>query len=186
MDLLYGLAQTVNDFMQAGPSLFWFFVALVITSPFVILIHELGHTFAAHALLDDHVDVQVGSGFKLLEIEAPRTTINIHALGGGGQALVRAAPPREMLLIAIAGPAASLLALAPTIAFYSLTSPGTVMHGLLWTAVLAGVFGVLQLVPLAISDGYQGRPLRSDGMIVVDALRAMRTNRSLDALMRNR
>jgi len=59
---------------------------------------------------------------------------------------------RDVLLIAVSGPAASLLGTVLSAWALSAAAPSGVLHGLLWAATAAGVVGVLNLVPLSLRD----------------------------------
>jgi hypothetical protein len=81
---------------------------------------------------------------------------------------------RDVLLIALAGPAASLAGTVISAWALSAASPPGVVHDLLWAATLTGVFGVLNLVPLRLQEGRTGPTFRSDGRLALDALRLAR------------
>jgi hypothetical protein len=82
-----------------------------------------------------------------------------------------------VLLIAIAGPAASLVGVVLTARGLSACAPAGVVHDLLWAATLGGVFGVLNLVPLSFQERRDGPAFRSDGRVALDALRVGRAVR---------
>ena len=80
--------------------------------------HELGHALVAMRLLDAEVELTVGSIGKVLEAQWGSLQVRVNALGGQGQgqgSLDGArATARDMLLISLAGPAASACGLAVT------------------------------------------------------------------------
>jgi hypothetical protein len=84
---------------------------------------------------------------------------------------------RDVLLIAVSGPAASLLGTVLSAWALSAAAPSGVLHGLLWAATAAGVVGVLNLVPLSLRDRRDDPPIASDGRIALDAARVLRALR---------
>ena len=48
------------------------------------------------------------------------------------------------------------------------------VRDVLWALTLDGVFGVLNLVPLTIEERRRQAPLRTDGRLALDAVRAVR------------
>ena len=89
------------------------------------------------------------------------------------------ATARDVLLIALAGPAASLAGAVTTGWALSAGSPSGVLRGLLWAATLGGVFAtVLNLIPFRFREGRDEPTLRTDGRVALDALRIARAVRS--------
>jgi hypothetical protein len=83
------------------------------------------------------------------------------------------ATPRDMLLIALAGPAASLVGFV--VAAWAMSgAPHGLLRDLLWAATGDSAFAVLNLVPLTLSERRGGSALRTDGRIALDALRVER------------
>jgi hypothetical protein len=87
------------------------------------------------------------------------------------------ATARDVLLIALAGPAASLVGTMLTAWALSACSPSGVLHDLLWAATLGGAFAVLNLVPITFQEQRDGPPVRTDGRLALDALRVARALR---------
>ena len=84
-------------------------------------------------------------------------------------------PNLPVVWIALAGPAASLCGLCVTASLFSTAAGAGVVHGLLWAATLTGVGAVvLNLVPFELRDRDGLTTFRSDGRVLLDALRALR------------
>jgi hypothetical protein len=77
-------------------------------------------------------------------------------------------------LIALAGPAASLLGFVVTVWALSAAPSFGLLHDLLWGATAVGAFGVLNLVPFKLHGKPGEAPLRSDGRLALDAARVVR------------
>jgi Zn-dependent protease len=182
VELLYDLAEAILRFMGADPgfpvSLLYIFIAGI---P-VTLLHELGHAVVARRLLSGEVQVEVGTVGKVAELRLGEIALSINALsdpsraGGYAEFDASRATARDVLLIALAGPAASLLGTIATASLLGHAPPG-VLHNLLWAATLAGVFGVLNLIPLTLQERRNGPSRRSDGKLALDALRVVRALR---------
>ena len=83
------------------------------------------------------------------------------------------ATARDMLLISLAGPAASACGLVVTAVALAWVPPGLV-HDALWVAMLFSVAATLSVVPLAVSRAAPGRPeVRSDGQLALAAARVL-------------
>jgi hypothetical protein len=82
-----------------------------------------------------------------------------------------------VLLIALAGPAASLAGAILTGYAFTVTAPDGVLHDLLWMATFGGVFGVLNLIPFTFQERRHGPSIRTDGRLALDALRVARALR---------
>lgn len=137
------------------------------------LIHELGHAIAARALLDADVELSVGNAGPAAELRLGRITARIHALslrGSPGEASFgdARATARDVLLVALAGPFASLCGTIVCALLLSAAPSSGIVHDLLWASVGCGVVGVvLNLLPLTLhtSSGV----VRSDGRVALDA-----------------
>lgn len=179
MDLLYAMAQAFLDFFAASPPLPWDFVAIFVGGYPVIMLHEAGHAVAARRLLDVDVEVTIGSVGQVtaLQLGRVRAQLNLLATGAaGGSATFDAAraTARDVLLIALAGPLASLAGVVVTACLLSSATGGTVWHGLLWGMTLGGCWGVLNVIPFTLSSRKGDRMTRSDGRLALDALQAIR------------
>jgi hypothetical protein len=174
-----GLLGVVVRFFAAMPAAGPFLVLMVVAGIPTTLIHELGHAVAARRLLGGDVGVRVGDAAPLATLRMGRITADINALATpgriAGEATVSAAraTARDMLLIALAGPAASLAQFALCAPLYAAAASGGLVHDVLWM-VTAGGAGtcVLNLVPLRLNEDGTGRVIATDGRLALDALRA--------------
>ena len=182
MDLLYSLAEAVTRFMASSPGLPISLLYIIVAAIPVTLLHELGHAVAARRLLGGDVQVSVGSAGKIAEMRLGDIAVSVNALGHPARVAGLAefdgsrATARDVALIALAGPAASLVGTAITGWLFASTSAG-VVDDLLWAATGAGVFGVLNLVPITFQERRNGPAMRSDGRLALDALRVARALR---------
>ena len=97
-------------------------------------------------------------------------------LGGYAEFDDSRATARDVVLIAVAGPAASLVGTVFTAWLFSGAPAGT-LRDVLWALTLAGVFGVLNLIPFSFQERRDGPSLRTDGRLALDALRVVRALR---------
>jgi len=180
VDLLYSIADAIVRFMDSGPGLPIDLLYIVIASVPVTLLHELGHAAAARYLLGGEVRVTVGNVGKLAELTLGQIKVAINAfdhparVAGTAEFDASRATARSVLLIALAGPAASLAGTAITAWALSAAPPGGIVHGLLWAATGVGVFGVLNLGPLTLHERRDGPVVQTDGRLALDALRIAR------------
>lgn len=177
MPLLDDVATAFAHFMSGAPPLALLVVLCPVAGMAVVLVHELGHALMAHSLLGTPVRVTVGrharfAGMQLGKVELERNAAG--RLSGPGGAAQLAARARDVVWIALAGPAASLAGTLLTAAVLATTQPGGIVHAAAWTATCAGVVAVLfNLIP-AQSVEPTGARLRSDGRLALDALRVTR------------
>jgi hypothetical protein len=180
VDLLYAIASALMDFMNSAPPvLLWLVLIPVVGAPLTLL-HELGHALAALRLLGDRVDVVIGTHGRVARVRLGRIALAVNAwaplAGVAGTASFddSAARARDVLWIALAGPAVSLAGTVLTAVALGATDRGGLAHHVLWTATALGASaGVLNLIPMS-ADGPMSDGLRSDGRLALDALRAMR------------
>lgn len=183
MDLLYSLANLIVEFMESAPA--W---PLGLLYPFIaaipaVLVHELGHAVVAQRRLGADVDISVGSAGKLAQLRLGQITASIHALSHPGRAAGSAsfdgsaARAVDVVWIAVAGPLASLAGVLVTALLFAAAPETGLVHDLLWGALLAGVLGVLNLIPFAFQERRAGPSLRSDGRLALDALAVVRAVR---------
>lgn len=175
MGLVYDLADAVARFMTASPGIPLVFLYVAIASGPVVLIHELGHAIAARVLVDADVELSVGSTGRIAELRLGRITARINALslrGSPGEVTFgdARATAQDVLLVALAGPLASLGGTVVCALLLSAAPNSGIVHDLLWSAVACGVVGVvLNLLPLTLQNS--SGAMRSDGRVALDALR---------------
>jgi hypothetical protein len=136
----------------------------------------------ARRLIGGEVQVSIGSSGKLAELRLGEVALSVHALSHPGKAAVAEfdgsrATARDVLMIALAGRAASLVGTVASAWALSAASPSGVLHDLLWAATFVGVFGVLNLVPFTFQEKRDGPSIRTDGRLALDALHAARALR---------
>jgi hypothetical protein len=182
MELLRTILAAIDDFMKSGPGLPATLAYLTIAAVPVTLLHELGHAVVAMRRLREPVLVSVGSTGQLLRARVGRLTMTVNALGNpaqpGGFAAFDAAraSARDIILIALAGPIASLLGAAIAAVAYSAAPTTGPWHDLLWALTFSGVGSViLNVVPFEIEQRRGGLRLRTDGRLALDAARAVRS-----------
>jgi membrane-associated protease RseP (regulator of RpoE activity) len=183
VDVLYDLAAGFESFMNSGPGFPVSLLYLAVAGIPVVLLHELGHAIAARRLLGGEVKVSVGTAGELAELRLGQLAVTINALSHPGSPSGMAefeasrATARDILLIALAGPVASLAGTVLTgWALSAVTGPG-VVSDLLRAATMVGAFCVLNLVPLTLEGRGGGTWLRTDGRLALDALRVARATR---------
>jgi hypothetical protein len=176
-DEVYEWLQAFQTFMDRGSlagSLVAFTLALA-TTPLLILVHELGHAVAVRARglplkamkVGDEIDVilTVG-GFRM---ELGRLT----GKGDVGGYVVydgRRSTPVDVLVVALAGPAANLLGAAVT-GWFAL-GEGTGLVVILWLMTLSGVW--MAAANLRASGVAQDPETWSDGLWARVAWRGVR------------
>jgi hypothetical protein len=183
MDLLELLAEFVVLYMTNGMFLVQL-VSIAVAGVPMTLLHEFGHAFAAVNLLGEDVEVEAGNYGRFAELQLGRITVTMNAIAadptkpaGYAEFDASRATARDVLLIALAGPAASLLGTLLTALVLYATSPGWVLAMLLWTTILVGVIGVLNAAPFRYQTTRRSPMMRSDGLLALDALRVMRALR---------
>jgi membrane-associated protease RseP (regulator of RpoE activity) len=183
VDVLYDMAAAFQSFMNSSPGLPLLLIYLAVAGLPVVLLHELGHAIAARRLLGGEVNVSVGTAGTLAELRLGEVALTIKALSHPGSASGMAefeasrATARDVVLIALAGPAASLAGTVLTAwALSAVAGPG-VVSGLLWAATATGAMCVLNLVPLTLEERGGGAWLRTDGRLALDALKVVRATR---------
>ena len=169
--------------MDASPGLVTAFIGVAIVSIPLTLLHELGHAVVARRRVGGDVEVTVGTSGRFAELRLGRIAIALNALADptrrGGTARFDAgrATARDVVAIALAGPAASFAGFVLSLRAYS-----AVGGGLLWCATLASVFAfVLNLIPMRLQERPGEPPVRTDGALALDALKIARSGRPVAA-----
>jgi hypothetical protein len=149
----------------------------------MIAIHEAGHAVAALARRQPGVEVRMGTG-QTFVLETRLRAVKLRLANPGflrvGSGQVRWDSERttvlDLLFIAIAGPAASLLGGLGFAWLAGQCQWGSELYDFLGlTALNMIAFGcVLNLVPFTLTEGTRRRPgmaVRTDGGIILDLLR---------------
>lgn len=178
---LYDVIAAIVLFMEAMPPFPWFVVYGLLTAIPLTLLHEIGHALAARRLLDTPVRIAVGSFGELAKVQLGRISISVSALSspasadGSAEFDASRARARDVVLIAIAGPAASAAGLVACLLAFAAAPPDGVVHDLLWAATINSVFAVLlNLVPFGFQERRGGPTLHTDGRVALDAAHALR------------
>jgi hypothetical protein len=165
-----------TNFMDGGPPPPWIVLPLfVLSQPLLALVHELGHAGAALALSSGRVAIAIGRYPPLVARDLGRMTIAFHPVAPILRNHAECTPPApksrtEDALVALAGPAASLVTCIVARSALVHVSPG-LLHDALWMVTfLSLVATVGNLVPFTFTDS-QGRRRRSDGATILAALR---------------
>lgn len=179
-DPLYDAMASFVAFVDSGPS--WQVVLFILVGAIpVTLLHELGYALAARALLDAPVSVTVGSHFKLAQVRLGEISVSLNAIAsptrvaGSATFDVSRATARDMLLIALAGHAASAAGLVVAVLALGALPDHGIAHGVAWAAVLTSVFGVLNLIPITLQERRGGLDAQTDGRLALDAARVLRS-----------
>jgi hypothetical protein len=181
--MLYDLADLLERTL-AGPH---FLLVFVIWTPIelflTVTVHEAGHAIAALARRQTGVEIRMGTGQRLV-LEARLQGVKLRLANPGflrlGSGQVRWNAERttvmDLLVIAAAGPIASLLGGLGCVWLARLCGPGGGLHDFLdLTAFSMIAFGgMLNLVPLTLTEGTRRRPgkaMRTDGKLILDVVR---------------
>jgi hypothetical protein len=179
--VLYAIALAINNFMHAAPGFPGFLVYIALASIPMTLLHELGHAMAARQRLQTPVGISVGSAVKIAEIRLGEVKASIHAferpdrLAGVATFDATGATAADIAWIAIAGPIASLVGLLCAIPLYNAVPDTGLVHGILWATVATSTFAVIvNLIPFEVQERRGQVPKRTDGKLVLSALKVAR------------
>jgi len=157
--------------------LFWL---VIMTTPFALVIHELGHFVAARALRIEVVSFQAGP--FLIDWKNGERSFRFRPLlwlsAGGVRAKVPVeTPAKKRILFTAAGPAASLLFsgiywLAPVTDLAAMDETDFLRWSVLLLAASSFVIFLLTAFPLRAAPwNYQGQP--TDGYKILTMIRSM-------------
>jgi hypothetical protein len=170
--LIGWLAHTLGD----GPGLWALPIILFVAPVPAVLLHELGHAIVARHTVGGRVNITVGDHGQGLKVSFGEVTTTVNVLADPRRAAAGKAEfdgawatVDDIVLIALAGPLASLLGLAIGVGLLTELPREGVWYGFLWGFTAMSVMGVLNLLPFRVKlDG--GPPVVSDGRKVMDAL----------------
>jgi hypothetical protein len=177
---LTGLGAAIQRFIDSGPAppaLFGYLLAAALP---VALLHELGHALVAARRSGSPVRISPGSTRHLLRAQLRRARLNASLLApsgsAGGPASFDAARARarDLTLVALGGPVASLAGFAAAASGLAASAGGGSLHDLLWAATVLGFIAALSVVPLEVQQRKSGAHLRTDGRVALEAVRARR------------
>lgn len=172
------ILQAFVDFMNGLPSIPYLVLISLAVEPVLVLAHELGHAVAALARLRGPVVVRVGGFNPLAVITFGRLTLQLSPLVvpwrfAGVCAHESRTTRLDAMIIALAGPFASLLAGLALGAAAHAVAP-SVLHTVLFVAAFIALgSGVICLTPMTLTDS-RGRKLRTDGAQALATLRVSR------------
>jgi hypothetical protein len=188
--MLYDLAVLLERTLGGPHWYVAFFFWLPIQTFLLVAVHEAGHALAALARRQPDVEVRMGAGQSLvleMRLQAVKLRLANPSLLKAGSGQVRWNAERttilDLLIIAAAGPAASLLGglvclwLAAQCPLYSQSHDFFAL-----TALYMFAFGaVLNLIPFTLTEGSRKQPgvaMRTDGGIILDLLRLLASLRA--------
>ena len=168
--------------MNGGPGFPWWIGWIALVALLVTAIHESGHLLAALSTRQEQVSLRIGSFGGLIEerLGAVRMEVSVFAAPwrSSGAVSFDAAQTtaQQMLGIALAGPAASLVGAAGT-AWLAASSSSSAVSEFFAAATVAGVFaGILNLIPMTLTEGTRRQPgdrLATDGRHALNALQVL-------------
>jgi hypothetical protein len=168
----------LGNLMDSGPPLGWALLSIVVCMVPVTLIHETGHAIAARRLLGSSVQIAIGSYGEFARVRLGEISLSLNAIAspfraGYAEFDVSEAYARDILLIALAGPAASAAGVVLSATALAIAPAHGIVHGLLWAMTCLGFVAVLNLIPLSFQDGPDDDVHETDGWVVVRAARTL-------------
>ena len=173
------LVRAFASAMDAGPAFPWWIAWIALVGLFVTAIHEAGHLIVALWTGQQDVALRIGSFGELIEERLGAVRLQIGVLDApwrpGGAVSFDAAhtTAKQMMAIALAGPAASLAGAVFTALAAASFSTQAVSDFFAAATVAALVTAILNLIPLTLTEGTRRRPgarLSTDGRHALDAL----------------
>jgi hypothetical protein len=181
MAVLSAVSEAVRHFIDLRPATPALFGYLVATAVPIALLHEVGHTLLAAARTGTRGRISIGATRHLVRAQLRRLTLTASLLtppdsSGESASFDEArASARELILIALGGPIASLAGFGMAACGLALSARHGVLHDSLWAATVAGFIATLSAVPLESGERRSRPPIRTDGRVVLDAARAARS-----------
>jgi hypothetical protein len=181
MAAMSGLGHAIGHFIESRPATPGLFGYLAAAAVLAALLHELGHALVAVTRADAPVQMSFGGTRHLLRVRLRRLKLTAGLLadpapaaGSDSREAARAAA-RELILLALGGPIASLCGFAAAACGLAAVAGHGFLHNCLWAITVTCFVAALGAVPLEIGERRGGARLRTDGRIVLDALRAQRS-----------
>ncbi|MDQ3678114.1 MAG: hypothetical protein M3401_15180 [Actinomycetota bacterium] len=180
---LYDAAAGIYNFMNSAPGMPEWLLYIALGAIPVVLVHEIGHAMAARRLLDTPVTVTIGSFGELAQLHLGHISMSLKAfssptrMAGSAEFDASRARAQDILLNALAGPAASAAGLLISIPALATVPEHGALHDLLWATTFGSAFAVLNLVPFTYQERRYGPTHQSDGRLALDAARAVRALR---------
>lgn len=173
--------------MDVGPSFPWYLGWWALAILVVCLIHESGHLGAALWTGQQNIAMHIGSHGPLMEKRLAVARLQAQAVTApwriGGSVVFSAArtTARSIVIIALAGPVASLAG-AAVAAVLAASIQSTVPADFCATTSALSIFAaLLNLVPMTLHEGTRRRPgarLQTDGRQALDSARVLYELRS--------
>lgn len=173
--------------MNAGPPFPWYLPWLALGALLVTAIHEGGHLAAAWLTGQRDLAMSVGEYGRVIERRLGNVRLRLSAVSApwraAGSVRFEAAQmmARAMLLIALAGPAASFAGATATALLASSVESRALSEFFVMATVLGLGTGVFNLVPLTLTEGTRRRPgsrIQTDGRHALSALAVLRELRA--------
>jgi hypothetical protein len=170
------------DAMNGGPGFPWWIGWIVLVGLLVTVIHEGGHLLAALWTGQEQVAVQIGSWGQLIEQKLGAVRLDVNVLSvpwrTRGEVSFDAAltTAHQMLIIALAGPVASLAGAAGTAWIAASTSASAASEFFAMATVTGVLAAILNLIPMRLHEGTRrrpGAPIETDGRHVLHALQVL-------------
>jgi hypothetical protein len=179
------LLQAFYDLMESQPGLPGWVAAQLIVLPLTVMLHELGHGAMAVLRAQNDVRLEVGSGPVAWRGRLLRIDMAVHPLvmpaGVGGAVSFDATrtTATDVVLVALAGPLASLIGTVIAWVWFASAPAGSSLSTLLAVAAATGLFAtVVNLIPMSVRDRNGAVMWRTDGWHALSAARVLISLRS--------
>jgi hypothetical protein len=174
------LLQAFYDLMESQPGLPGWVLAQLIVVPLTVLLHELGHAGMAVLRAQEDVRLQIGGGPVAWRGRLSRIDMAVHplvmpaGLGGAVSFDATRATAMDVVLVALAGPAVSLIGTVVAWTWFASTPESSWLSPLLAVAALTGLLvTVVNLVPMSIRKRNGAVAWRTDGWHALSASKVL-------------